>query len=227
MPRADRRPVRYAGAMRFVLALVVLAACGAAQLPAHRPLVVDNIPYGADRAAIRSWQLAHDWCLRRAWPTTDEFVICNQQPYVNPTTPPMFTMIRYNQAGWSIAYAVFVPVPCTLQQRCDEVTGHSVVNPDYELIDPEAGLYVHLADRAREIERPDAPLPDMQQRLYDALRTEIASRCGAPTWAAPHGYGETWETKRTELGLFVSSNGAWIIETHEIKDFLRGLVVKN
>jgi hypothetical protein len=67
----------------------------------------------------------------------------------------------------------------------------------------------------------------MQERLYSALRAEIdsrrASRQVVPTWVDAHGFGETWETPNTKLGLFVSSNGAWIVETHEVKPkFLEG-----
>ena len=201
--------------------VVVVAACGEAQLPVHRPLVVDNVPYGADRGAVRAWHFAHDWCLRRAWPTTDEFVRCNPRPYVNPTTPSMFTMIRYDDRGWSTSYAVFVPVPCTMQQRCDEVVGHTRVNPDYELVEPGVGLYLDATERGRWIERAATVVPEMQARMYSALRREIESRRVVRTWADAFGFGETWETRNTELGLFVSSNGAWIIETHEIKAALR------
>jgi hypothetical protein len=186
-------------------------------LPAHRPLVVDNVPYGADRAAVRAWHLARDWCLRREWPTTDEFVRCDPHPYINPTTPSLFSMIRYDDRGWSVSYAVFTPVPCTMQGRCDEVVGHTFVNADREFIEPEVGLRVDLAERGRAIKRGPYLLPDMQDRMFSALREEIAGRKVVKTWGDPRGFGETWESHNTVVGLFVSSNGAWIVETHEVK----------
>lgn len=204
--------------MRWLL-LVVLAAC--AQLPAHRPLVVDNVPYGADRAAVRAWHVEHGWCFAFAFPTTDVFSHCEPHPYLNESTPGMLSMIRYDDRGWSTAYAVYTPVPCTMQGRCDQLLLPSGLNPDAEFVNPD-GLMPDLADRGRGLERHDTVLPDMPSRMYDALRTEIAGRYKLHrTWADPNGFGETWETPVTDVGLFVSSNGAWIIETHEIKPAAR------
>ena len=207
--------------MRLLLALCLVASCVPEQLPAHRPMVVDNVPYGIDRWVVRAWHFAHGWCMAREWPTTDEFVRCDVHPYINPTTPTMFSMIRYDDQGWSTSYAVFTPVPCTMQGRCDEVVGHSYLNPDREFIEPGVGLTLDPTERGRAIERPDTAMPDMQERLYSALRTEIAGRRVVQTWVDTHGFGETWESPNTEVGLFVSSNGAWIVETHEIKPQLR------
>ena len=199
----------------------LFALVGCATLPDHRPLVVDNVPYGADRAAVRAWHVAHGWCFGHAFPTTDVFSHCEAHPYLNATTPGMLSMVRYDDRGWSMSYAVFTPVPCTMQGRCDELLSHPAANPDTEFVDGE-GLVRDLADRGRWLERGDTVLPDMPSRMYDALRTEIAGRHKLHrTWADPHGFGETWETPVTEVGLFVSSNGAWIIETHEIKPTLR------
>jgi hypothetical protein len=203
--------------MRLLLVVWLLASCVPEQLPAHRPMVVDNVPYGIDRWVVRAWHFAHDWCLRREWPTTDEFVRCEAHPYINPTTPSMFSLIRYDDSGWSVAYAVFTPVPCTMEGRCDQVVGRTRVNADREFVEPGVGLYLDLAERGRALQRANTSVPDMQGRLYSALRSEIASRRVVHTWSDEHGFGETWETRNTELGLFVASNGAWVVETHEVK----------
>jgi hypothetical protein len=207
--------------MRLLLALCLVASCVSEQLPARRPMVVDNVPYGIDRWVVRAWHFAHGWCMAREWPTTDEFVQCDPHPYINPTTPTMFSMIRYDDQGWSTSYAVFTPVPCTMQGRCDKVVGHSYLNPDHEFVEPGVGLTLDPAERGRAIERPDTSMPDMQERLYSALRKELANRRVVHTWADARGFGDTWESPNTIVGLFVSSNGAWIVETHEIKPQLR------
>jgi hypothetical protein len=176
-------------------------------------MIVDAIPYGANRPDIRAWHRAHGWCIRRMWPTTDEFERCDPSKGANQTFPPIFSMIRYDDAGWSISYAVFAPVPLAF----DFAWWESRVNPDHEFVDPAEGLYVDLADRGRAIERPAAYPRPLAAALSELLAREIDKRCGAPTWTADQGWGKTWETKRTELGLFVTSNGHWIVETHEIK----------
>jgi hypothetical protein len=197
--------------MRLLMVVWLLASCVPEQLPAHRPMVVDAIPYGANRAEIRAWHLAHGWCIRRVWPTTDEFVRCDLRPEANPTFPAVFSMIRYDAAGWSISYAVFAPV----QHIFNFMPFERLLDPDHELVDPAEGLYLDLADRGRAIERPRANPRLRTRRLFAALADELDQRCGKPTWKSA--WGETWQTKRTELGLFVASNGHWIIETHEVK----------
>jgi hypothetical protein len=197
--------------MRWLLVLGLVASC-VSEGP-RRPLVVDNVPYGADRAAIRRWHLAHGWCPGRVWATTDEFVRCDPRPQAKPTDPPIFTLIRYDDSGWSISYAVFAPVPLAWVLRWNEAP----FNPDHELLDPDGeGMYVDLADRLRAIDRRSHPRP-YADLLFDALAPELDKRCGNRTWEDDHGFGATWQTKRTEIGLFVSSNGHWIIETHEIR----------
>lgn len=210
--------------MRWLVLLVVIAGCYAEPRPARRPTVVDNVPYGSDRAAVRAWHLAHDWCLRRTWPQSDEFVRCVAGEYINPTTPPMYTVIRYGSSGASVAYAVFVPVPCTMQGRCDRIEG-AALPAERPFVDPRHGLDVDLAARGRAVQHPDAPLPDMQERMFDALAPELDARCGRPTWHDR--YGATWHTRRTEVGLFVGGNGAWIIETHELEGAPPGIAFKD
>src|SRR5262249_17531678 len=109
--------------MRALLLLAVVTGCFGPSdtLPKHRPMVGDNLPYGVERAKVREWPLAHDWCLGRRWDDTDEFIRCNPHEYLNATTPPMRSIIRYDAAGWSVAYAVFVPVPCTMYGTCQRV----------------------------------------------------------------------------------------------------------
>jgi hypothetical protein len=157
--------------MRWLLVLGLVASC-VSGVP-HRPLVVDNVPYGANRSDIRAWHLHHGWCMGRVWATTDEFVRCDERPEANPTDPPIF--------------------------------------------DPQGeGMFVDLADRLRAIDRQGHPRR-YANLLFDALAPELDRRCGRRTWEADRDFGATWQTKRTEIGLFVSSNGHWIIETHEIR----------
>jgi hypothetical protein len=197
--------------MRWLLVLGLVASCVSA-VP-HRPLVVDDTPYGANRRDIRAWHLRHGWCMGRVWAMTDEFVRCDERPEANPTDPPIFTLIRYDDAGWSISYAVFTPVPFAWLLRSNEAP----FNPDHELLDPQGeGMFVDLADRLRAIDRQGDPRR-YANLLFDALAPELDRRCGRRTWQADRDFGATWQTKRTEIGLFVSSNGHWVIETHEIK----------
>ena len=88
--------------------------------------------------------------------------------------------------------------------------------PENELVDPEQGMYVDLADRLRRVDRLSWPRR-MAVLLFDALAPELDHRCGKRTWQDDRGFGATWQTKRTEIGLFVATNGHWIIETHEIR----------
>src|SRR5690242_12594052 len=74
--------------MRWLLVLGLVASC-VSGVP-HRPLVVDDTPYGANRRDIRAWHLRHGWCMGRVWAMTDEFVRCDERPEANPTDPPIF-----------------------------------------------------------------------------------------------------------------------------------------
>lgn len=204
--------------------LVLVAGCYA-QLPrpARRTMVVDDVPYGTQRATVRAWHLAHDWCLRRTWPQSDEFVRCFRGEYLDQKTPPMYTIVRYGSSGASVAYAVFVPVPCRMEGSCDRIDGGATWPAERPFVDPRRGLDADLSARGRAVQHPEAPLPEMQRLMFDALAPELDARCGRPTWH--DGYGATWRTRRSELGLFVGGNGAWVIETHELEGAPPGLAL--
>ncbi|HEV7554579.1 MAG TPA: hypothetical protein VGO00_03930 [Kofleriaceae bacterium] len=189
----------------------------------RRPLVTDQLPYQVARADVRHWHVSHGWCLRRTWPSTDEFVVCDQlHPYINSRTPPMYSMTKYDAAGVSIAYATFTPVPCRMYGRCDRIYGRTVYAAEHDFVDHQHGLYDHLADRGRAAQREDVGLPPMQNRMRNALATELDHRFGAPTWQDPGRYGTTWSTQSSEIGLFVGGRGAWVIETHELRGTTEG-----
>jgi hypothetical protein len=212
--------------MRSILVAVVLAGCSAPPpeapqnpdpLATHRPLVTDQLPYHLERDKVRAWHDTDDWCRRRTWPATDEFVICNHHPYMNQSTPPMYSMARYDAAGRTIAYATFTPVPCRLYGRCDTLYGRTVYAAEYDFVDHERGLRDHLADRGRAVEPSEVEMPAMQQRTFDALADELRRRFGPPVWQDPHRFGATWLTPSSEIGLFVAGRGNWIVETHEMR----------
>jgi hypothetical protein len=206
--------------MRFVVVLVVLVACYVeppATPPKRRPLVTDQLPYLFERDRVRAWHLSNDWCLRRVWPSTDEFVICNHHPYLNPTTPAMYALVHYDSANRSTAYAVFTPVPCRMYGRCDAIYGRTLYASEHDFVDHDNGLYDHLADRGRAVEPHGVDLPEMQQQMLDALVPEMQARFGKPTWADRTRYGMTWATPTSEIGLFVAGRGSWVVETHELR----------
>ncbi|MDB4956427.1 MAG: hypothetical protein JWO36_3996 [Myxococcales bacterium] len=206
--------------MRWWLPLVLAIGCYVAppaKLPDRRPLVTDQLPYRVERAIVRAWHLRNDWCLRRIWPSTDEFVICNHNPYLNSKTPAMYALVRYDGDARAIAYATFTPVPCRMYGRCDVITGRTVYASEHDFVDHSSGLYDHLADRGRAVEPHEQSLPSMQQMMFDALGQELRRRFGDPTWRDPRRYGMTWATTSSEIGEFVAGSGGWIVETHELR----------
>jgi hypothetical protein len=185
--------------------------------PPPRPLVVDNVPYGANREAARAWHLAHGWCIRRTWPTTDEFERCDPRPQANPTVVPIFTIIGYDANGGSVSYVLFTPVQFLSRERAMHLRWwESKTNPDQEFVDPASGLLTGLAARGRAIHQPSYPPEEEQWRLFDALAAELDKRAGKRAWAEDRGWGAIWRMKASEIGLFVASNGHWIVETHEL-----------
>lgn len=207
------------GTMRL-LGLLVIAACYVeppAQPPPRRPLVTDNLPYLVERDKVRAWHDRNDWCLRRQWPATDEFVICNRHPYLNPTTPAMYALVRYDAQQRAIAYAVFTPVPCRMYGRCDAIYGRTLYADEHDFVDHFSGLYDNLADRGRNEERQHVELPEMQRLMMNALTPEMMKRFGHPTWEDPLRYGVTWATRTSTIGLFVAGKGGWVVETHELR----------
>lgn len=205
----------------LALAVAVIAACHTTPEPATpvaRPLVTDQLPYLVSRADVRAWHGNHGWCLRRTWPSTDEFVVCDAiHPYMNLRTPPMYAMARYDDTGRSIAYATFTPVPCRMYGRCDRIYGRTVYAGEHDFVDHWTGLRDNLAEIGRSESTQPVGLPSMQRRMVDLLAGELDRRFGAPSWRDPHDYGQTWETPTSEIGLFVGGNGGWIVETHELR----------
>jgi hypothetical protein len=214
---------------RFMRALVLVMVVGCYVPPAvtpgdpdavpevktHRSLVTDQLPYHLERDKVRAWHAANDWCIRRVWPQTDEFVVCNTQ-YINLKTPPMYSMASYDVEGKTIAYATFTPVPCRMYGRCDGVF-RTVYASEHEFVDHSNGLYPHLAERGRGDDTAAIQLPSMQLKMFDALAVELDRRFGAPEWQDPHRFGATWMTTSSVIGLFVAGNGGWVVETHEMR----------
>jgi hypothetical protein len=193
------------------------------QIVAARSLVTDQLPYGVARADVRAWHAQHGWCLRRHWPGTDEFVVCDAiHPYLNLHTPPMYAMTRYDAANRSIAYATFTPVPCRMYGRCDRILGRTVYSAEHDFVDHWSGLRDHLAEIGRDEPAQVQGLPSMQRRMVDLLTGELDRRFGTPTWRDPYDYGQTWETATSKIGLFVGGNGGWIVETHEVRSRQEG-----
>jgi hypothetical protein len=211
--------------MRIALALVAVAVigCGSGPEPqspgvTDRPLVTDSLPYQVSRADVRAWHGKNGWCLRRTWPMTDEFVVCDAiHPYMNLRTPPMYSMARYDTGDRSIAYATFTPVPCRMYGRCDRIFGRTVYPAEHDFVDHWSGLRDNLVAIGRAEPQEAVGLPSMQRRMVDLLADELDRRFGAPTWRDPHDYGQTWHTRTSDVGLFVGGSGTWIIETHEMR----------
>ena len=206
------------------LALLILVGCAATepapQTPARRALVTDNLPFLVPREQVRAWHEHNDWCLARQWAESDEFVLCNRQPYLNARTPPEHTFVRYDAAGRSIAYATFAPVPCRLYGRCDRIYGRTWWRDDHDYVDHERGLLDNLAQRGRNEPMESVEPPEMQAEDFAAFAQELNTRFGPATWTDPRGYGATWETTTAEIGLFVAGKGGWVVETHELKQQL-------
>jgi hypothetical protein len=206
--------------MRTLL-LLFLVGCAATEpvptAPAHRALVTDQLPFLVSRSDVRAWHDHNDWCLARQWPQSDEFVVCNRQPYMNSRTPPQHTFVRYDAAGRSIAYATFAPVPCRMYGRCDRIYGRTWWRDDHVFVDHTQGLLDNLAQRGRNTPPEAVAPPEMQADDFAALANELNARFGAPTWRDPTGYGETWATRTAEIGLFVAGKGGWVVETHELR----------
>jgi hypothetical protein len=215
--------------MRSILVIAIVAGCyeppplspadpdAVPEVETHRSLVTDQLPYQLERDKVRAWHDHNDWCLRRTWPLTDEFVICNRHPYLNKTTPAMYSMARYDTEGRTIAYATFTPVPCRMYGRCDAIYGRTLYASEYDFVDHTSGLYDRLADRGRAAEPSDMELPAMQQKMFDALAVELRRRFGVPLWQDPHRFGATWMTQSSKIGLFVAGRGGWVVETHEMR----------
>ncbi len=205
----------------LILAMAVVAGCHANPEPATpiaRPLVTDQLPYRVARAEVRAWHAQHGWCIRRTWPSTDEFVVCDAiHPYMNLHTPPMYAMARYDAANRSVAYATFTPVPCRMYGNCDRIYGRTVYASEHDFVDHWNGLRANLAQIGRDESTQVQGLPSMQHRMVDLLVGELDRRFGAPTWRDRNDYGETWATATSEIGLFVGGNGGWVIETHEMR----------
>ncbi|HTL35616.1 MAG TPA: hypothetical protein VL326_20950 [Kofleriaceae bacterium] len=181
-----------------------------------RPLVTDQLPFFLERGVLREQQSHNDWCLRRTWPHSDEFAVCDPHPYLNRSTPPMVTIVRYNAADRAMAYAVFTPVPCRMYGRCDSrVDTDNIWERD--LVDHDHGLRGGLLFIGESAQHHHEELPSMQQRMVDALTVELDKRFGAPVWRDPHQYGSAWSTATADVGLFVVGNGAWVVETHELR----------
>ena len=204
--------------MRTLLLLMFLG-CAATEptpnTPARRALVTDSLPFLVPRNDVRAWHQHNDWCLARQWPQSDEFVLCNRQPYMNARTPPQHTFVRYDETGRSIAYATFAPVPCRMYGRCDQIYGRTWWRDDHAFVDHVQGLLDNLAQRGRNTAPEDVAPPEMQADDFGALAGELNTRFGAPTWR--DAYGETWATRTAEIGLFVAGRGGWVVETHELK----------
>jgi hypothetical protein len=215
--------------MRTFIALMFAVGIGCAPPPVsapdpnaipaaetHRSLVTDELPYHFERANVRAWHAQHNWCLRRIWPSTDEFVICTRE-YLNLHTPPMYAMASYDATGRTVAYATFTPVPCRMYGRCDAIYGRTFYAAEHEFVDHSNGLYPDLAERGRDVGASDFELPPMQLKMFDALSAELRRRFGAPEWQDPHRVGATWTTPTSQIGLFVAGRGSWVVETHELR----------
>src|SRR6267142_9424 len=200
--------------MRIFVTLAIIAIGCAPEPPISqqpkeqfiRPLISDQLPYGFEREKVRAWHDRNDWCRRRTWPTTDEFVVCRRNPYLNPSTPPMYTLVKYDAADRAIEFAVFTPVPCRMYGRCDRVFPGTVYAAEHDFVDHSTGLRDDPASIGRSAEPHATELPDMQQRMFDALDVELERRFGPPVWRDPHRYGMTWATQTSEIGLFVAGN---------------------
>jgi hypothetical protein len=211
--------------MRSVAALLVVSALACASEPQvtdktrpqyQRPLVTDQLPFLAHRQWVRARLSRHDWCQRRTWPHSDEFVICDKRPYLDRSTPPMFSVVAYDSEDRTTAYAVFTPVPCRMYGRCDRL-GEGANVMEYDFVDHDRGLRSGLVLVGENAEHLDQELGSMQQRMVDALTVELSTRFGSPVWRDRHHYGTAWSTENSDVGLFVVGNGEWVVETHELR----------
>jgi hypothetical protein len=141
-------------------------------------------------------------------------VLCDKHPYLKQSTPPMFTIVRYDALDRVMALAVFTPVPCRMYGKCDRLLQRSnIEEPD--LVDHDAGLRVGLVALGQRGPTHDYDLPSMQQRMIDGLSVELQNRFGLPVWRDVHAYGTVWATRYSEIGLFVLDRGRWVVETYE------------
>ena len=212
--------------MRHVVGVLVLVSalgCGGTSRSVRRSLVTDNIRPGAERSKVRAWHLAHDWCQRRTWSSTDEYQVCDPHPYLDRSTPAMHALFGY-AGGRARSMALFIPVPCRMYGRCDRVRPKKASSRDLPFVELETGLVADLAGRGQR-SAPTGYLPSMQRRMLDGLAEELEARYGEPIATNRKGTARIWRTPRHEIvGLFLSPNGTWVVETHEFATAPEGSV---
>ncbi|HVV81571.1 MAG TPA: hypothetical protein VHE35_00785 [Kofleriaceae bacterium] len=207
MKRSSRR-------WTFVIAAALLAAgCAPLETTGQRGLVTDQTPLGTTREEVRSWHLAHDWCAARTWEQSDEYITCSPQVYEGHDDRHIHAFFRYD-GDTMVSSAVYVPISCT-RPDCHWPLGVSTSLEEPPYVEFKHGLIARPTEAGRATAL-GITMPADQQRNMDALRIELADRYGQPDWTSPAGTGMTWHTPNEDIGLFLSADGLWTIETHEL-----------
>jgi len=159
----------------------------------RRPLVTDELPYQIARAEVRHWHVSHGWCVRRVWPSTDEFVVCDQLTRTSTRARRRCTRWRSTTPpATRSAYATFTPVPCRMYGRCDVIYGRTVYGG-------RARLRRSSARPLRLISPIAAALPTRRPLVCRACsggcETRSPSSCSSAT-APPHGATRTATARR-------------------------------
>jgi hypothetical protein len=113
-----------------------------------------------------------------------------------------------------VASAVYAPVPCT-HRDCRWPIGVTTSLQDPPFVMFDAGL----VDQPTEVGQQAALqiiMPGDQARTMAALQRELVARYGAPDWTSADGTAMTWHTRGDTIGLFLSGDGLWSVETHEL-----------
>jgi hypothetical protein len=196
--------------MRASVALgCVLAAACASSNSVRRSLVTDDLHYDEPRDDVRAWHDAHGWCQRVSGDVLDDFTACHVA-MLAPHTPPVESLVEYRE-GRVEAFAVFVPVPCRVTGRCDQMSRST--GPRW-LPRPGESFVHYMADLGLHQVPPDE-IPSMQRQTLDALEVELDHRYGPPIWSNAVRSAMRWNAQQGEhIALFLDARGYQVIETH-------------
>lgn len=200
----------------MAVAAVVTAACGPLDRSGARPLVTDGTQLGATRADVKTWHLAHDWCVGRTWASSDEYVTCAPRAYEGQASDRLRSYFRFD-GGRQTASAVYAPVPCT-RKDCRRPMGVDTALEGPPFVAFDAGLVARPTSAGRD-DALAIELPADQRRLLDALALELERRYGPPDWTSPTGTARVWYEGGERIGLFLSRDGLWTVETHEASGY--------
>ena len=199
-----------------VACIAVASACAPINHDVRRPLVTDQTPLGMTRADVKAWHLAHGWCVGRTWPSSDEYETCLPYGDAGTSSPPIRSLFHF-EGDVMVSAAVYAPVSCG--RVCLQVDVHtSNAGPPFVVFDQGLVATPTTAGQSSPLE---VEVPADQHRALDAMRVELTARYGEPAWINPTGTAMQWSSSHETIGLFLSADARWTVETHERASSLR------